>query len=132
MTGWVAPRQWEAVVLSILLESHSFPSAIYTLLVICCDLHADPWVLILEVTDPLAKEFVESKRNRLRPDQETDMLHNFTHRVLGTSETPRVNSLRVTTADGRWKIQAKRVNEIFPDISPTREVSSLYFEFEER
>jgi hypothetical protein len=44
--------------------------------------------------------------------------------------SPDLDPLSVTTADKRWKIKAKLINEIIPNISPTGEVSSLYFEYE--
>ncbi|KAK0624309.1 heterokaryon incompatibility protein-domain-containing protein [Immersiella caudata] len=131
MTGWVAPRMWEAVRIWVTLKQElSHDPLVYELLVICCDLHADPWVLLLEASDVLAQEFLHSKRDRLRPVDEKDMLQRFSQRVFHIWEDRELDCLRVTTADGRWRIQARRVNQIVQYISPSREVSSLFFEFQ--
>jgi len=125
MKGWQTSRQWDAI--SIIVTGYIAQT--YEVLVICCSLSAYPFVFLIESEDELGKETLATARHRLGPDDEES--ERLWHRLVKKhTEMDREGSnLEFTTKDGLWKIQARRSNGIVPEISQTREVSSIAFDF---
>ncbi|KAK0648094.1 heterokaryon incompatibility protein-domain-containing protein [Cercophora newfieldiana] len=130
-TGWAMPREWDALQLAVELESNDRWVRRYKLLVICGHLFHNPWILLLEPGDSLEKKVLDSKRNRLRPEQDIYMLGQLKDTYNDSLIQGGFAELRTETLDGRWEIQTKREHEIVPDISPTRQVASISFKFTE-
>ena len=84
---------------------------------------------MIESEHELGQEILASARYRLNPDDEESEI--LWHKLVEkhTEMDSERSSLELTTKDGVWKIQARRSNRIVPEISQTREVSSIIFEF---
>lgn len=128
MVGWETRRPWEAVMVSFGWDCGPTPRDV---LVICYRLAHDPWLFLVDVSDPLGQQVLDAGRSPIGQMDEQLLEAKLVGRYwnMGGHDGGSLNLDLAPSPAGRWRIHASRSDGIVAGISPTREVSSVTFRF---